>query len=153
MTSKNLKQLLTEKARLQANKSDIEATAYNAIKDQIALINSDLEAVNGFISEIVETGAAQQRAAQAKDTGAVNFVKDGIKVTHTVAKTVNWDQDELSAVVARIAGAGDDPNAYVKSSYKVSERAYKQWPDAVKRVFNQARTVKPGKPKIIFKEV
>ncbi|MCP4228866.1 MAG: hypothetical protein GY771_01790, partial [bacterium] len=107
----------------------------------------------GLIFEITETGAARVRTAQAKDTGTVNFVRDGVSVKHVVGKVVTWDQEELSAVVAHIAGAGADPNEYVKSEYKVSERDYKDWPEAVKGFFNKARTVTPGKPKITYEEV
>ena len=105
MDKNNLKLLLADQTRLLATRADIEATALNAIKDKIALVNADLEAVTGLISEMVKAGAAQQRAAQAKEFGAVSFVNSGIKVTHTVPKAVTWDQAELSAIAARIAGA------------------------------------------------
>lgn len=151
--TQNLKALLAQQARLQAEKSALIAEALKAIETQTGLIDADLTTVTGLVASIVDEGAAAMRAAQAKDTGAVNFVRDGIKVTHTVSKVVTWDQAKLSAVAARIAGAGDDPTAYMATEYKVSEKNYKEWPDAVKHVFNDARTVKPGKPKVTFKEV
>ena len=153
MHHQNLKELLTEQARLQAKKSQLTTSALKAIENELGLIDSDLKTVTGLISEIVADGADQQRAAQDKETGAVNFVRDGIKVTHTISKSVTWDQKELGAIAARIAGAGENPNDYMTSSYKVSERDFKNWSKAVQNVFNKARTVKPGKPKITFKEV
>ena len=58
MAGKNLKELLTEQARLHTKRSELTTNALKAIKDELGLIDSDLEAVTGLISEIVETGAA-----------------------------------------------------------------------------------------------
>ena len=83
----NLKELLAQKARLQDQRSELTTNALKAIESKLGLIDSDLETVTGLISEMVEAGAAQQREAQAKETGAVNFVRDGIKVTHNINKS------------------------------------------------------------------
>ena len=47
--------------KVQARKTKIESTAYDAIKDQIALINAELETVTGLICKMVEAGAASER--------------------------------------------------------------------------------------------
>lgn len=52
-------------------------------------------------------------------------------------------------MVARIRAAGDDPEEFIETSYRVPERKYAAWPAAIREGFEAARTVKPGKP--IFK--
>ena len=61
-------------------------------------------------------------------------------------KKVDWDQAELGQMVARIRAAGDDPDEYVETTFRVSERKYAAWPAAIRDGFEAARTVKPGKP-------
>ena len=48
----------------------------------------------------------------------------------------------------RIRAAGDDPSEYVEISFKVPERAYAAWPEAIRQGFEPARTVKTGALKI-----
>jgi hypothetical protein len=47
-------------------------------------------------------------------------------------------------MVARIIAAGDDPAQYVDIAYKVPERKYGAWPDAIREGFEPARTVRTG---------
>jgi hypothetical protein len=61
-------------------------------------------------------------------------------------KRVEWDQQALAIVVARIRDAGDDPAEYVMTRLEVSERAYTAWPQRIRAIFEPARTVKLGKP-------
>jgi hypothetical protein len=63
------------------------------------------------------------------------------------SERLDWDQDKLAAVVARIRQSGDDPAEYVRTAFEVSERAYGAWPSAIRRLFEPARTVKLGKPR------
>ena len=44
--------------------------------------------------------------------------------------------------------AGDDPAQYVDIAFKVPERKYAAWPDAIRAGFEPARTVRPGTLKI-----
>ena len=63
-------------------------------------------------------------------------------------KRVEWDQTQLAAMVERIRAAGDDPSEYVEIRFKVPERAYVAWPEAIRQGFERARTVKTGALKI-----
>ena len=47
-------------------------------------------------------------------------------------------------MVERIRGAGDDPAEYVEICFKVSERKYVAWPEAIRQGFEPARTVRTG---------
>ncbi|WP_206050308.1 hypothetical protein [Oceaniglobus ichthyenteri] len=92
--------------------------------------------------------AAEERQAQAKDTGTVRFDDGDFTVVADLPKRVEWDQDRLAAMVARISDAGDDPAEYVDLAYKVPERKYAAWPEAIRQGFEPARTVRPGTLKI-----
>jgi len=92
--------------------------------------------------------AHSARQAAGKDTGAVRFEDGDFTVVADLSKRVEWDQDRLGAIVERIRAAGDDPARYVNIAIKVPERKYAAWPDAIRRVFEPARTVGTGALKI-----
>ena len=88
--------------------------------------------------------AARQR--QQKDFGVVRIADGEAQIECDAKKDVKWDQDQLARLAARMTAAGDDPRVYLKTEYKVSERAYADWPPDVRAAFEPARTVRPGKP-------
>ena len=94
------------------------------------------------------TRAAEERQAQAKDTGTVRFDDGDFTVVADLPKRVEWDQSQLAAMVERIRDAGDDPAEYVEIAFKVPERKYAAWPDAIRQGFKPARTVKTGALKV-----
>jgi hypothetical protein len=94
------------------------------------------------------TRAAEERQAQAKDTGTVRFDDGDFTVVADLPKRVEWDQSQLAAMVERIRAAGDDPAEYVDIAFKVPERKYAAWPDAIRQGFEAARTVKTGALKV-----
>jgi hypothetical protein len=94
------------------------------------------------------TRAAEERQVQAKDTGSARFDDGDFTVVADLPKRVDWDQDKLADMVARIRDAGDDPAEYVDLAYKVPERKYAAWPEAIRQGFEPARTVRPGTLKV-----
>ena len=92
--------------------------------------------------------AAAVRCGAGKDTGTVRFEDGDFTVVADLPKRVDWDQDRLAAMVARIREAGDDPAEYVDTAFKVSERKFAAWPEAIRRGFEAARTVRPGALKV-----
>jgi len=94
------------------------------------------------------TRAAEERQAQAKDTGTVRFDDGDFTVVADLPKRVEWDQSRLAAMVERIRAAGDEPAEYVDIAFKVPERKYAAWPDAIRQGFEPARTVKTGALKV-----
>ncbi|MEM6676280.1 MAG: hypothetical protein AAF675_00250 [Pseudomonadota bacterium] len=94
------------------------------------------------------TRAAEERQAQVKDTGTVRFDDGDFTVVADLPKRVEWDQSQLAAMVERIRAAGDDPAEYVDIAFKVPERKYAAWPDAIRQGFEPARTVKTGALKV-----
>jgi hypothetical protein len=102
--------------------------------------------LNGAITLRYADRAAAARRTEGKDTGTVRLDDDEITVIAELPKRVEWDQAMLGQLVARIRGAGDDPEEYVETTYRVPERKYGAWPAAIREGFEAARTVKPGKP-------
>ncbi len=90
--------------------------------------------------------AAKARQAADKDTGTVRFDDGAVTVVADLPKKVDWDQAQLAALVERIRAEGDDPAEYVDIAFKVPERKYAAWPNAIRAAFEAARTVRVGKP-------
>lgn len=81
------------------------------------------------------------------------WIMDGGKAVRVeVPKSVEWDQARLREAVRTVESWGEDPTQYVTMKLSVPESAYKAWPESIKSVFEPARTVKAGKPKISFHE-
>ena len=96
------------------------------------------------------TRAAKERSALGKDTGTVRFDEGEFTIVADLPKRVDWDQNRLAAMVERIRAAGDDPAEYVEISFKVPERNYVAWPDAIRQGFEPARTVRTGTLKVML---
>ncbi len=102
----------------------------------------------------LEAGIAQrygaateaERAAQGKTCGTVRIEDAGVVVIADLPKKVTWDQDRLAAMAARIVAAGDDPTEYLEIAYRVSERRFGAWPEAMREGFAAARSETTGKP-------
>jgi hypothetical protein len=104
--------------------------------------------LDGALTVRYATRAAEERQAANKDTGTIRFDDGDFTVVADLPKRVDWDQDRLAAIVERIRAAGDDPAQYVDIAFKVPERKYAAWPDAIRAGFERARTVRPGTLKI-----
>jgi hypothetical protein len=125
--------------------------------DQLAVLQDNADAalksaktlkdwLDGAIAQKFGERAREARAALAKDTGIVRFTDGAVTIVADLPKKVEWDQPKLAVLVETIRAAGEDPSQYVEISLSVSERAYGAWPDAIRRTFEPARTLKTGKP-------
>lgn len=125
--------------------------------DVLALLQDDADAalkraktlkdwLDGAVALKFDERAREARAALAKDTGTVRFTDGAITIVADLPKKVEWDQGKLAALVETIRASGENPTEYVEISISVSERAYGAWPDAIRRAFEPARTLKTGKP-------
>ena len=104
--------------------------------------------LDGALSLRYATRAAEERQAQAKDTGTVRFDDGDFTIVADLPKRVEWDQDKLSAMVERMRDADDNPAQYVDIAIKVPERKYAAWPDNIREQFEPARTVRTGTLKV-----
>ena len=123
-----------------------------ALQREIDAAVKQMKAVTARFSTALEVRyaarAAEARRACGKDTGTVRIVDGDFTVVADLPKRVEWDQAKLAAMVERIRTAGDDPAQYVDIAFKVPERKYAAWPDAIRAGFEPARTVRPGTLKI-----
>ena len=85
------------------------------------------------------------RLVQGKDTGVVHFDDGNVRVTADQPKKVEWDQKQLRELKRRIRNAGDNPDEFIETSYRVSETKYQAWHESLRAQFAPARTVKVGK--------
>jgi hypothetical protein len=104
--------------------------------------------LDGALTIRYATRAEEARRTAGKDTGTVRLDDGDFTVVADLPKRVVWDQEQLAAMVARIRAAGDDPEQYVDVTYKVPERKYAAWPEAIRKGFEPARTVRPGTLKV-----
>jgi hypothetical protein len=138
-----IKELIQQKEQIM---SEIRAIQ-QSIEPQLLPMQ---EALNKLETEITTQATAILNAFKDKDTGTFNLAEDGVKIKVTIGKTIKWDQGILAGIWERIAESGDDPKQYIQPEYKISENAYKGWPNQIKGVFMPARTVTPTKPKFEF---
>ena len=109
-------------------------------------LKADQDWLSGYMNDRFGAIAAGMRLQEGKDAGTIRIQIEGKEIVTTVKKTVEWDQNLLADICNRIRVSGDKPEEYVDITYKVSERKYNAWPDAIKNEFSAARTVKISKP-------
>jgi hypothetical protein len=92
--------------------------------------------------------AAEARRDAGKDTGTVRLADGAFTVIADLPKRVEWDQERLAQIAANIAASGEDPAEFIDTALKVSERKYAALPEAWRKGFEPARTVKVGALKV-----
>lgn len=130
---------------LLAQRSELEA--------QMAVLQECIQSINIDIEHILAEQLAGIRKLQGKEFGTVNLINDGYKVTETIPKKIEWNQEKMNELFDRIAAAGDDPRAYMHIKLEVSEKSFGEFVPAVQSMFSDCRSVKPGKPSLKFELV
>jgi hypothetical protein len=125
---------------------DLLAVLQEEAEDAAKAARSLADWLNGAIALRYADRAAAARRSEGKDTGTVRIDDGNITVIADLPKRVDWDQVRLGQIIARIRAAGDDPDEFVETTFRVAERKYAAWPAAIRESFEAARTVKPGKP-------
>ena len=115
--------------------------AARQLKSATARFNSALEVRYA-------TRAAEARRACGKDTGTVRLADGNYTVVADLPKRVDWDQDKLTQIAANIADSGEDPSEFIDAKLTISERKYGALPEAWRKGFEPARTVKVGVLKV-----
>lgn len=123
------------------------------LEERMKSLQEEMQAVNIDIEHTLAQRLHDARQIMGKEYGVVNLVFEGFKVTETVPKKVEWDQQKMNDLFDAIATAGDDPRAYMKMKLEVAEEAYAEFVPEVQAMFRDCRTVKPGKPQLKFEEV
>lgn len=107
---------------------------------QIETLQARLEELNDAIYEQVKD--------RVKEQGSTTINEDGYKVVVTIPQRVSWDEKKLRQVAETIRQHGDDPEQYIQYKLAVPESKYKNFSEQIRKVFEPARTVKPGKRSI-----
>ena len=121
---------------------DLQTTAL-AETARVKRLRDRLEA---GIAQRYEAAVAAERAAQGKTSGTVRVEDEGVVIVADLPKKVTWDQDRLASMATRIREAGYDPTQYLEIAYRVPERRFGAWPDAMREGFAAARSETTGKP-------
>ena len=123
-----------------------------ALQAELDHASKTLKAATTKFSSALEvrygTRAAEARRACGRDTGTVRLVDGDYTVMADLPKRVEWDQAQLAQIAAKIADSGEDPAEFVDTALKVSERKYAALPEAWRKGFEPARTVKVGTLKV-----
>jgi len=123
-----------------------------ALQGELDHAAKQLKAASSKFSTALEvryaTRAAEARWACGKDNGTVRLVDGDYTVVADLPKRVDWDQEKLAQIAANIADSGDDPAEFIDTKLSVSERKYGALPEAWRKGFEPARTVKTGTLKV-----
>lgn len=123
------------------------------LENEVQNLRESIAGINEQIDEMLSQRLVDLRQVQGKEFGAVNMVFEGYKVTETITKKVDWDQEKLLGLFEKIMAAGDRPGDYMRMKLDVPEKMYGAFPDPIKAIFAEARTVKGERPKLTFEEV
>lgn len=133
---------------------DPEQAAVMLSAEELDMLGEDLKAeesrVKGYKAALDAVISAKYSDLAKAERGEEEYgtarVEDGEFVAvSNLPKKVDWNQSQLAAIVARIRASGDKPEDYVKVEYSIEEKKWNSWPDAIKRQFLEARSVKAGK--------
>jgi hypothetical protein len=123
-----------------------------ALQAELDHASKTLKAATTKFSSALEvryaTRAAEARRACGKDTGTIRLVDGDYTVVADLPKRVEWDQEKLAQIAANIAASGEDPAEFIETKLSVSERKYGALPEAWRKGFEPARTVKVGALKV-----
>lgn len=131
---------------LAAQPSEALFQLKNDATDLLAATKAIVEHIDRALQMKYAERAQALRLAAGKDTGVVHFDDGRVRISADLPKRVEWNQSILAVLVERMIEAGDDPTEYVDTSYRVSETKFNAWPEAIRKSFIAARTLKTGKP-------
>lgn len=120
-------------------------------QDQLTSAKLDLANIDCLILSATKEKANQMYALAGKQFGTVNVAgEDGISIKADISKKVEWDSDKLADIARTMSW--DAVKANFKMEFSVPEKVYAGLGDAVKLVFDAARTVKYGDIKITLEK-
>ncbi|KEQ18099.1 hypothetical protein [Endozoicomonas numazuensis] len=89
--------------------------------------------------------ASQARAQLQQEFGEISFEDEGVRVLVDLPREVSWDQQKLKTIAQRIQEQGEDPSEFLDVHYSVPQKKFDCWPQEVRRSFEPALQVKPGR--------
>jgi hypothetical protein len=131
-------------ADLERIQADLDEVA-KILKRRGAVLHAGLE------RRYLDAAKAEVKA-KGQGTGTAHVHDGQTDVVVTIPKKVEWDQDELANAAETVISWGEKVTDYMKVTYGVTETAFNAWPPLIKKIFQPARTLTPGKPKFEFKK-
>ena len=123
-----------------------------SLQAELAHAAKQLKAANTRFNTALEvryaSRAAEARQACGKDTGTVRLVDGDYTIVADLPKRIDWSQEQLAQIAANIADSGEDPAEFIDTKLTVSERKYGALPEAWRKGFEPARTVRVGTLKV-----
>jgi hypothetical protein len=132
--------------KIVALPADVLAHLQQDFDDQLRMAKAASDWLNGALTLKYAVRAQQERSSAGKDFGTTRFADGDVTIVADLPKKIDWDQARLEALTTRIREAGENPAEYLDVSFKVPERKYTAWPEHIRVAFEQARTVRAGKP-------
>ncbi len=130
--------------------ADMPADLLFALQDEAAAESARVKRLKdrfeAALAQRYGSATEAERSAQGKTSGTVRIEDAGVVVIADLPNKVTWDQDRLAAMATRIREAGDDPTQYLEIAYRVPERRFGAWPDAMREGFAAARSETTDKP-------
>lgn len=123
----------------------------NELEDQIKELKRQKAALEADVLENYSDEFDNLLRQKPEPFGKVSMTHGEFILEYTRPKKVEWDQEKVAAMAAKIKEHGDDPGLYIQTKYAISETSYKNWPQAIKDAFIPARTVKNGTQKVAIK--
>lgn len=131
---------------LAALPAEVLAVLQDEAEEALRLAKAAKDRLDGALLRRYGDTSGAARLAAGKDTGTVRFDDGPVTVVAELPKKVDWDQATLADLFAHIRAEGQDPAEYIEVAYRVSERRYNAWPSHIQSAFEDARTVRFGKP-------
>ncbi|WP_109150398.1 hypothetical protein [Azospirillum sp. TSO5] len=127
----------------------------HGLQEEISAAEAKLKSAKAWLSAALDlrfkTDAAKLRKDAGKDFGTVRLEKaeadERFLIECDLEKKAEWDQAKIGSAVLELQKLGEKPREYVETTYKVSETKFKAWPERIRKLFEPARTVKPGAAK------
>jgi len=130
--------------------ADLPIDQLAMLQDDIAVMESELKGIKGIFAIALEdrfkANIENAYTQKGDQFGKVTFSDLGFNIETGRAKNVTWDQSALASASAVLASEwGENPSEYINQKLSVAEAKYKAWPEKIRSLFTDARTVKPGK--------
>lgn len=127
--------------------SDLEIYDLAELNEQVAILlkySKELKekmdaALEVRYSDVVKNNLSLTK----KDTGTTHFIERGFQITAEISKKVIWDSDKIRTIIKEIPE--EKAREIVKAVYSIDERKYLQLSREEQKLFEEARTVIPGR--------
>lgn len=118
----------------------------------LAAAKKKLKKAEAAVTEHFTSFVRAELDRRAEPFGTVNVQTEFGTLKFEIKKKVDWDQDKLASIWARITTDLADPTQFMKReiTYTVPETQWKQWGDNTRAWFVDARTVSEGTTGIKF---